>query len=106
MNAYIWLITSLLSTALAQLCFKTFFRQETRRTRPIRLAIAIALFVFATWATYQALRGLSLSTVYIATAVTQTLVVLLSLMLLNERFSARQYAGFSLILIGVVLFNL
>ena len=66
----------------------------------------MALFLVVPWSTYHALRGLPLSTVYVATAVSQLLVVAISLAWLGERYTRRQRLGFALVLGGVVLFNL
>jgi len=97
-----WLSASLLATALAQVAFKRYFLARRRAW----LAAAIALFLVVPWTTYNALRGLPLSTVYVATALSQLLVVAISLAWLRERYSRRQQLGFALVLAGVVVFNL
>jgi len=97
-----WLCMSLVATALAQLAFKFFFQSHRR----VFLAGAIGLFLMVPYTTYNALKGLPLSTVYIATAASQLLVVLVSLLALGERYTPRQYAGLALVLTGIVLFNL
>lgn len=96
-----WLAASLFSTAVAQVAFKAYFRQRQRAI----LAIALLMFLLVPWTTYKALHGLTLATVYVATAASQLLVVLLSLLLLGERYSRRQAIGFCLVLAGVILFN-
>jgi drug/metabolite transporter (DMT)-like permease len=102
MSPVSWLAASLACTALAQIAFKLYFRA---RARPW-LAAAVLLFLLVPFTTYNALKGLSLATVYVATAVSQLLVVAISLLLLGERYSSRQYAGFALVLAGVMLYNL
>jgi drug/metabolite transporter (DMT)-like permease len=96
-----WLIASLGCTALAQVAFKL----HARNRRRWQLGSAIALFLLVPYTTYNALRGLSLDTVYVATAASQLLVVALSLAFMGERYSPRQYAGFLLVLAGIVLYN-
>lgn len=102
MPAHSWLAASLLCTALAQLSFKAYFRS---RYRPW-VVLAIAMFGLVPYTTYQALRELPLATVYVATAVSQLLVVVASLGMLGERYSSRQWMGFGLVLAGVLIYNL
>lgn len=102
MHPVSWLALSLAATALAQFSFKLYFRH--RRLFP--LACAVGLFLAVPFTTYQALRGLTLATVYVATAASQLLVVLLSLVFIGERYSPRQYLGFALVLGGILIFNL
>ena len=101
MHPVSWLAASLLSTAAAQITFKLYFRAR----RWWMLAATIALFLLVPYTTYNALRGLPLATVYVATAISQLLVVLLSLALMGERYTPRQYLGFALVLLGVVVYN-
>lgn len=101
MSPVSWLAASLVSTAVAQVAFKAYFR---RRDLAV-LALAVAMFLLVPWTTYQALHGLTLATVYVATAASQLLVVVMSLLLLGERYTRRQAVGFCLVLAGVILFN-
>lgn len=101
MHAYEWLAASLLSTALAQLAYKAFFRTRRRRW----LGVTLALFVLVPYTTYRALQGLPLATVYVATAISQLIVVGASLTLMGERYTRRQWLGFALVLGGVMLYN-
>lgn len=101
MHPLSWLAGSLLCTAAAQLAFKAHARAPDRRL----LVATIGLFLLVPYTTYNALRGLPLGTVYVATAVSQLLVVLLSLALMGERYTLRQYAGFAMVLLGVVVYN-
>ena len=102
MHPVSWLATSLGCTALAQVAFKLYFRAR----RPWILGAAVALFLLVPFTTYNALRGLPLATVYIATAASQLLVVVLSLLFMGERLSPRQHAGFALTLAGILLYNI
>jgi drug/metabolite transporter (DMT)-like permease len=101
-HAIAWLGASLLSTALAQLAFKAYFRSR----RVAWLAATIALFALVPYTTFRALQGLPLATVYVATTISQLLVVGASLALMGEHYSRRQWAGFGLVLAGVILYNL
>lgn len=102
MHPVSWLAASLACTAAAQLAFKAYFRTRHWWT----LAATVALFLLVPYTTYNALRGLPLATVYVATAISQLLVVVLSLLLMGERYTPRQYAGFALVLVGIVIYNL
>lgn len=102
MHAVAWLAFSLVATALAQVAFKFYFKRRNIGW----ILLAVTMFAAVPYTTYMALRGLSLSTVYVATAASQMLVVMLSMVLLGERYTSRQAAGFVLILAGIALFNL
>ena len=101
MSAVEWLAVSIVSVAVAQTAFKLYFK---RRHWPV-LATAIGFFAYVPFTTYKALKGLPLATVYVATAASQLLVVILSLALMGERYTIRQYVGLSLVLAGVVVYN-
>ncbi len=102
MHAVEWLSASLLCTALAQLAYKAFFHSR----RWSWLTATIALFALVPYTTYRALQGLPLATVYVATTISQLLVVGVSLALMGEHYSRRQWFGFSLVLGGVLIYNL
>lgn len=102
MSAVSWLALSLFCVALAQVAFKSYFKE---RQWPV-LACAISFFLLVPFTTYNALKGLPLATVYVATAASQLLVVLISLAFMGEHYSKRQYVGFSLVLAGIIVFNL
>lgn len=96
-----WLALSIVSVAIAQVAFKLYFNRRQWRI----LACAIVFFIFVPYTSYNALKGLPLATVYVATAASQLLVVLISLGLLGERYSRSQYLGFLLVLAGMVIYN-
>lgn len=102
MIAWVWLGLALLATAGGQVLFKY---ASVARSRPALIA-AILVFCFAPPASYFALKELSLATVYLSTALAQLAVVVASMLLFDERYTRIQWAGLSLILIGVVIFNL
>ena len=97
-----WLLAALLSTAFGQVCFKLYFMDRRRAW----LAGAVILFLATPYATYNALKALSIATVYVATAASQLMIVCLSLLFLGERYSKLQWLGFFLVLAGVVLYNI
>ena len=100
--AWAWLAVALLATAIGQLVFK---HASLRRSRSGTIAAA-AIFCVAPVASFLALRQLSIATVYVSTALSQIIVVMMSLELFQERYSGRQWAGLALILAGVVIFNM
>lgn len=102
MTGWAWLVLALLATAMGQLVFK----QASERRSRARTVAAVALFCLVPLASYFALHTLSLATVYVSTAFTQILVVVVAMLCFGERYSAIQWAGFALILAGVVVFNL
>jgi len=102
MTAWAWLAIALLATAVGQIVFKL---AADRRSRGLSIAAA-ATFCLAPPASFFALRGLSLGTVYVSTAITQVLVVVAAMWCFGERYTRLQWTGLSLILAGVVLFNL
>lgn len=102
MHAIEWLTASLLCTALAQLGYKAFFKSR----RWPWLAATIVLFALVPYTTYRALQGLPLATVYVAATISQLLVVGVSLALMGEHYSRRQWLGFALVLGGVLIYNL
>jgi drug/metabolite transporter (DMT)-like permease len=102
MHPVSWLALSLSCTALAQVAFKSYFKRRSN----LALAAAVGFFLLVPFTTYQALKGMSLATVYVATAASQLLVVLISLAFMGEHYSRRQYLGFSLVLAGIIVYNL
>ncbi len=96
-----WLAIGIVCTAVAQTAFKLYFRSR----RLWSLCGAIALFLLVPIANYNALKGLPLATVYVATAASQLIVVLLSQVFMDERYSRRQYLGFGFVLAGIAIYN-
>jgi multidrug transporter EmrE-like cation transporter len=102
MNGWSWLALALLTTALGQLLYKSASLHASRA----RLGAAVASFCIAPVATYLALRGLSLATVYVSTAISQLIVVFGSMAFFGERYASRQWLSLALIVAGVIVFNL
>lgn len=96
-----WLILALVATAVGQLTFKPAVVKRSMRL----IAVAIAIFCIAPIGAFMALHTLSLATVYVSTAFSQLLVVLGSMVLFKERYVTRQWLGFAVILVGVIVFN-
>lgn len=101
MNPWIWLVVALVATAAAQVLFKY---ASSRRSKWPMIA-TIGLFCLVPPASFLALRGLSLATVYISTALSQLLAVGAAMTVFGERYSRAQWVGFALILLGVGVFN-
>lgn len=101
MNAWIWLGLALAATAVGQILFKY---ASARRSLAFTLAV-IACFGVATLSAFMALQVLSLATVYVSTAICQVVVVLAAMVLFGDHYRPRQWAGLTLILFGVVVFN-
>lgn len=99
--AWIELAGALTATALAQLCYKVYF---VRRKR-IYIGAAIALFVMVPPLAYLALTHLGVGIVYMSTALTQILVLVLSRFVLKERIGYSHAAAMALIVAGVVLYS-
>ena len=99
-GAWLALSGALLATAFGQLMFKLFFRGY----RFIWLAAAIAFFCIAPFCNYLALQTLGIGTVYMSTAITIVLVVLLSRMVLGERLSREHGVATLLIVCGVLVY--
>lgn len=102
MTPWAWLALSLVATATGQVVFKLATERRSRKMT----AAAVGVFCIAPPASFFALHGLSLATVYVSTAITQIMVVLVAILFFGERYSASQWAGLGLILAGVVVFNL
>ncbi|MDH5527346.1 MAG: EamA family transporter [Nitrospirota bacterium] len=91
---------ALISTALAQVSYKAYFRD---RRLPL-LVLALGLFVSAAACSYLALRGLTLGVVYMSTALTHVMVAALSWRLLGERLTRDHGIGLALITAGIVMY--
>lgn len=96
------LLLALLLTAAGQVLFKRY--HHTRRPWDRRLAVA--LFVAVPVINFVSLRGLSFGLVYMSTAATQVLVLLMSHLFLGERIPPRALPGIALILAGIVLYGI
>lgn len=88
--------------AMAQIWFK---RATTIGSRPL-LALALSLFLVAQAGFYLALREIEVGKVYMATALTHVLVIVLAWLYLRERINSRQLAAIGTIVTGVAIYGL
>jgi drug/metabolite transporter (DMT)-like permease len=96
------LAASLLATAGGMVMFKHYYRSHDR----LHFAYSILLFAAVPLTTFMALQGLTLGLVYMSTAATHILVLLMSFFFLGERIPSRVLPGVALILAGIVVYGL
>lgn len=96
------LLFTLLSTAVGQLLFRMYYV----RKKKIYLVVALAMFLAAPLLSYLALVNLTLAFVYMSTALIHVLVLIMSHMFLEEHFTRKQYISMSLIVVGIIVFNI
>lgn len=99
---YVCLIFAVTATAFGQFFFKRFQLSQKRTD----LFAALTLFVITPGLSYCALRTIAIDTVYVFTALTILLVMLLSHFYLGESISQRARLGAIFIIAGVVLYGL
>ena len=100
--SYVYLGCAIGFTATAQIFFKL-FHQKRRFTY---LLLTVALFGLTPFMSYLALKALDLSVVYMSTAITYVLVMYLARIILKETINRRQVYAVSLIVVGVMIFNI
>lgn len=100
--SYVYLACAIGFTATAQLFFKLF----NQKHRLAYLLLSIALFGLTPFMSYLALKELELSVVYMSTAITYVLVMYLARIVLKETIDKRQIYAVSLIVVGVLTFNI
>ena len=98
--AILALAASLICTAAGMVTFKHYYRSRRRAD----LVWSVLLFAGVPLTTFLALRGLSLGLVYMATAATQVLVLLMSRFFLGERIGPKALPGIALILAGIIIY--
>lgn len=96
------LLLALLLTAAGQVLFKHYYRTR----RPWDRYLAVALFVAVPAINFVSLRGLPFGLVYMSTAGTQVLVLVMSYFFLGERIPARALPAVGLILAGIVIYGI
>ncbi len=99
--SWIALVVSVLSTAGAQLLFKSYHL----RGRRSRLLAAITLFLLVVPSTMLAVRGLGIGRVYVAAALCYVIAPLFAVRLFDERITRTQLLGLALIVTGVIAYN-
>lgn len=97
-----FLLFALLGTSVGQLLFKMHYVYAKK----IYLIAALGVFLTVPVFNYLALLNLPLAFVYMSTAVTHVLVLGMSNLFLNESLTRKQYVSMSLIVLGIITFNL
>jgi drug/metabolite transporter (DMT)-like permease len=93
---------ALLATSVGQMLFRMYYVS----TQKIYLAAALGTFVAVPLFSYLALLNLTLAFVYMSTALTHVMVLVLSHLFLKEHLTRKQYISMALIVAGIVTFNL
>ncbi|MBU1417910.1 MAG: EamA family transporter [Proteobacteria bacterium] len=96
------LLFALLCTSVGQLLFRMYYV----RTKKIYLVASLGMFLVVPVLSYFALVNLTLAFVYMSTALTHVLVLIMSHMFLKEHLTRKQYLSMSLIVVGIITFNL
>jgi len=100
--SYLGLTCAILSTAFGQFLYKKFINTALKKF----YFGSILLLLLAPIFSFFALKNIPIDIVYIFTALTVLIVMILSKVFLNEKNSFSTYLGVLLILIGVVLYAL
>lgn len=98
--SWIALVAALVLTAVGQMTFKLYFTDRKFST----LVAAVLLFISVPVCSYLALRNLGIGLVYMSTAATQILVLLLARVVLKEQLTRDHLIAVVLITAGVVLY--
>jgi multidrug transporter EmrE-like cation transporter len=99
---WIGLVAGLLFTAAGQVCFKHYYASRRR----LDLLAAFALFGLVPVMNFLALRGIAFGLVYMSTAVTQVLVLIMCWVFLGEKLQRSTLPGIALILAGIIVYTL
>lgn len=102
MIAWLFLTMTVVATTGAQLSFKQYHLARDRRY----LALALFLFAVAVPGTVLAARDLGIGRVYVATALTYVAASVCAWLIFRERLRRTQWLALSLIVAGVVTYNL
>lgn len=96
------LLFALLFTTAGQLLFRMYYVYNRKAYLTTALCTLLAVPLFS----YLALLNLTLAFVYMSTALTHVLVLAMSHVFLKERLTRKQYISMSLIIIGIIVFNI
>lgn len=102
MTGWLFLALSVTATVTAQLAFKKHFLAR----RFAFLVHAIVLFCLAVPFTFLAARDMGIGKVYIGSALSYVLTPIAAHFAFGERLKREQWAALSLIVAGVVVYNL
>ena len=100
MMFYIYLIVTIVFTALGQVFYKNYFRRNKRTD----LILSVLFFVTTPYLSYKALKGLSLDIVCISSAFILVLVQLFSRTMLQEVQNKRELTGTAAIILGLLVY--
>jgi multidrug transporter EmrE-like cation transporter len=96
------LVLALVLTAAGQVLFKHYYRTR----KPWDRYLAVTLFVAVPVINFVSLRGLPFGLVYMSTAGTQVLVLVMSYFFLGERIPPRALPAIGLILAGIAIYGI
>lgn len=102
MSGWLFLAVSIAATVCAQISFKQYYVA----TRRIFLAIAIVLFALAVPFTFLAAHQMGIGRVYIGSALSYVLTPIAARSAFGEHLDARQWSALTLIVAGVVVYNI
>ena len=102
MEGYTYLSLSILLSALGQTVFKLYFTHR----RAKHLVLAIGSFVVTPFFSYKSMLTLTLDTVYMSTAATIGLVLVLSKFFLGEKIEPVSAWASLLIILGITIYNI
>ncbi|TYO99020.1 hypothetical protein EDC39_104144 [Geothermobacter ehrlichii] len=94
------LLAALLGTAFAQFFYKVYFVKREKKY----LFLTLLIFVNVPLFSYYALRAIDLNIVYMSTAVTQVIIVLLSKFGLNETIQFQKVCAIGIIILGMAVY--
>lgn len=100
-SSVLCLAIALFATATGQLLFKMYYV----RARKVFLFSALGTFIVVPAFSYLALLNLSLAAVYMSTAFTNVLVLVMSRVFLKESIAGRHLIAMGFIVAGIVIFN-
>jgi drug/metabolite transporter (DMT)-like permease len=103
LNVYMLaVLVGIVFTAAGQVLFKRYHLSHRR----LDLYGAVSLFVLVPLVNFVALRGVSFGLVYMSTAATQILVLLMCRVFLGEKLGREALPGIALILAGIIVYTL
>ncbi len=100
-SSLLCLAIALFATATGQLLFKMYYV----RARRVFLFSALGTFIIVPAFSYLALLNLSLAAVYMSTAFTNVLVLVMSRIFLDEIIAKRHMIAMAFIVAGIFIFN-
>lgn len=99
--SYGFLAGALILTSVGQLLYRFYYVKNNK----LHLFLAIISLVIVPFCSYNALKYLTIDTLYMATSVTFILVILGGYLFLNEKLNQNQIIGSLIIIIGVFIYN-